>query len=94
MGLLPLPSGRGEGPEGVAPAPWPAGVEPRPRAFLSRSPDSCADGAPTDHFGRLQSEDAQPHALVLTPTEHAELLASGSAMAAAVQRDSHWLWHR
>jgi 4-hydroxy-L-threonine phosphate dehydrogenase PdxA len=33
-------------------------------------------------------------ALVLTPTEHAELLASGSAMAAALQRDSRWLWHR
>ncbi len=33
-------------------------------------------------------------ALVLTPTEHAELLASGSAMATALQRDSRWLWHR
>ena len=33
-------------------------------------------------------------ALVLTPTEHTELLASGSAMAAALQRDSRWLWHR
>ncbi len=33
-------------------------------------------------------------ALVLTPTEHAELLANGSAMAAALQRDSRWLWHR
>lgn len=33
-------------------------------------------------------------ALVLTPTEHGELLASGSAMAAALQRDSRWLWHR
>jgi len=28
----------------------------------TRSPDSFADGAPTDHFGRLQSEDAQRHA--------------------------------
>ena len=33
-------------------------------------------------------------ALVLTPTEHAELLASGSAMATALQRDSRWLWQR
>jgi hypothetical protein len=33
-------------------------------------------------------------ALVLTPMEHAELLTSGSAMAAALQRDSRWLWHR
>jgi len=33
-------------------------------------------------------------ALVLTPREHAELLASGSAMAAALQRDSRWLWQR
>jgi hypothetical protein len=29
---------------------------------------------------------------VLTPTEHSELLASGSAMAAALQRNSRWLW--
>jgi hypothetical protein len=28
----------------------------------TRSPDSFADGAPTDHFGRLQSEDAHCHA--------------------------------
>jgi hypothetical protein len=33
-------------------------------------------------------------ALVLTPSEHTELLANGSAMAAALQRDSRWLWHR
>jgi len=33
-------------------------------------------------------------ALVLTPSEHAETLASGSAMAAALQRDSLWLGHR
>ena len=32
-------------------------------------------------------------ALVLTPSEHAELLASGSATATALQRDSRWLWH-
>ena len=32
--------------------------------------------------------------LVLRPTEHAELLASGSAMATALERDSRWLWHR
>jgi len=31
-------------------------------------------------------------ALVLTPAEHGELLASGSAMAAALARDSRWLW--
>jgi len=28
----------------------------------TRYPDSLPDGAPTDHFGRLQSEDAQRHA--------------------------------
>jgi UTP:GlnB (protein PII) uridylyltransferase len=33
-------------------------------------------------------------ALVLTPAEHAALLASSSAMATALQRDSRWLWHR
>ena len=26
--------------------------------------------------------------------QHQRLLASGSAMAAALQRDSRWLWHR
>ncbi len=31
-------------------------------------------------------------ALVLTPGEHLELLASGSAMAVALARDSRWLW--
>lgn len=31
-------------------------------------------------------------ALVLTPAEHRELLARGSAMAAALARDSRWLW--
>jgi hypothetical protein len=31
-------------------------------------------------------------ALVLTPVKHRELLASGSAMAAALARDSRWLW--
>lgn len=33
-------------------------------------------------------------ALVLTPGEHADLLASGSAMAAALQRECRWLWER
>jgi len=33
-------------------------------------------------------------ALVLTPSEHADLLASGSAMATALRRDSRWLWQR
>jgi len=28
----------------------------------TRYPDSLPDGAPTDHFGRLQSDDAQRHA--------------------------------
>ncbi|MFM7169359.1 MAG: nucleotidyltransferase domain-containing protein [Cyanobium sp.] len=31
-------------------------------------------------------------ALVLTPQEHRELLAGGSAMGAALARDSRWLW--
>ena len=31
-------------------------------------------------------------ALVLTPAEHAELLAGGSAMAEALERDCRWLW--
>ena len=31
-------------------------------------------------------------ALVLTPAEHADLLANGSAMAAALARDNRWLW--
>lgn len=28
----------------------------------TRCPDSLPDGAPSDHFGRLQSDDAQRHA--------------------------------
>lgn len=28
----------------------------------TRYPDSLPEGAPTDHFGRLQSDDAQRHA--------------------------------
>ena len=28
----------------------------------TRDPDSLPDGAPSDHFGRLQSDDAQRHA--------------------------------
>lgn len=31
----------------------------------TRCPDSLPDGAPTDHFGRLQSEDAYCHARAL-----------------------------
>jgi HEPN domain-containing protein len=31
----------------------------------TRYPDSLPDGAPTDHFGRLQSEDALRHARAL-----------------------------
>jgi uncharacterized protein len=33
-------------------------------------------------------------ALVLTPAEHRELLAGGSAMAIALAADSRWLWSR
>ncbi|WP_094554576.1 HEPN domain-containing protein [Synechococcus sp. 1G10] len=31
----------------------------------TRNPDSLSDGAPTDHFGRLQSDDALRHARAL-----------------------------
>ncbi|MEB3300697.1 MAG: hypothetical protein VKN56_01870 [Cyanobacteriota bacterium] len=31
---------------------------------------------------------------MLTPAEHADLLAGGSAMAQALQRDCRWLWGR
>ena len=33
-------------------------------------------------------------ALVLTPSEHHDLLAGESAMGAALARDSRWLWQR
>ena len=33
-------------------------------------------------------------ALVLTPAEHAELLAGGSRMARELERDTRWLWGR
>ena len=32
----------------------------------TRYPDSLPEGAPTDHFGRLQSQDAIAHARALT----------------------------
>jgi hypothetical protein len=33
-------------------------------------------------------------ALVLTPAEYSDLLTSGSAMAAALERECRWLWER
>jgi hypothetical protein len=45
----------------------------------TRTPDSLPEGAPTDHFGRLQSQDALHHARAL-------LDAIGSALAAACGR--------
>jgi hypothetical protein len=36
-----------------------------PPSVCTRHPDSLPDGAPTDHFGRLQSEDALRHARAL-----------------------------
>ncbi|MCP9911063.1 nucleotidyltransferase domain-containing protein [Cyanobium sp. BA20m-p-22] len=33
-------------------------------------------------------------ALVFTPAEHGELIASGTAMARALTSDSRWLWQR
>ncbi len=34
----------------------------------TRYPDSLPDGVPTDHFGRLQSDDALSHARALVDT--------------------------
>ena len=39
----------------------------------TRTPDSLPDGAPTDHFGRLQSDDALRHARALVDALGAEL---------------------
>jgi HEPN domain-containing protein len=39
----------------------------------TRYPDSLPDGAPTDHFGRLQSEDASRHARALVDAIRAAL---------------------
>ena len=36
-----------------------------PLYIPSRYPDSLPEGAPTDHFGRLQSSDAISHARAL-----------------------------
>ncbi|MDM7937815.1 MAG: HEPN domain-containing protein [Cyanobium sp. CZS 48M] len=47
----------------------------------TRCPDSLPDGAPTDHFGRLQSLDALHHARSLVD-------AIGAAMAGAQPGDS------
>ncbi|WP_322774219.1 hypothetical protein [Synechococcus sp. CBW1107] len=42
----------------------------------TRYPDSRPDGAPVDHFGRLQSEDARRHAYALVNAFRAALAGS------------------
>lgn len=42
----------------------------------TRYPDSLPDGAPTDHFGRLQSEDASRHARALVDAIRAALASA------------------
>ena len=56
-------------PPAVAAALAPSVSDPEDRLRIldglyipTRSPDSFADAAPTDHFGRLQSDDALRHA--------------------------------
>ena len=39
----------------------------------TRHPDSFSEGAPTDHFGRLQSQDALRHARALVDAIRAAL---------------------
>ena len=39
----------------------------------TRYPDSLPEGAPTDHFGRLQSSDAISHARTLVAAIHLAL---------------------
>ena len=39
----------------------------------TRDPDSLPEGAPTDHFGRLQSQDALCHARTLIDAIRAAL---------------------
>jgi len=39
----------------------------------TRHPDSFPEGAPTDHFGRLQSQDALRHARALVDAIRAAL---------------------
>ncbi|WP_255010006.1 hypothetical protein [Cyanobium sp. ATX 6F1] len=40
---------------------------------MNRSADGLPDGAPTDHFGRLQSDDALRHARALLDAIRAAL---------------------
>ncbi|TVS01647.1 MAG: HEPN domain-containing protein [Cyanobium sp. PLM2.Bin73] len=42
----------------------------------TRYPDSLPDGAPVDHFGRLQSEDARSHACALVEAIRSALAGS------------------
>ena len=42
----------------------------------TRYPDSLPEGAPTDHFGRLQSQDALTHARALVDAIRAALAAA------------------
>ncbi|MFN7821102.1 MAG: HEPN domain-containing protein [Cyanobacteriota bacterium] len=48
----------------------------------TRSPHSLPDGAPTDHFGRLQSDDALRHARSMVCNGWACLAATAAAMLA------------
>ena len=50
----------------------------------TRYPDSLPEGAPTDHFGRLQSQDAIAHASAL-------VAAIRSALAQELKRDLRWI---
>ena len=42
----------------------------------TRYPDSLPEGAPTDHFGRLQSQDALRHARALIDAIRAALVGA------------------
>jgi predicted nucleotidyltransferase len=56
--------------------------------------DTGASGSQRERLRQLPLEELplSCDALVLTPEEHEQLLASGSRMAQALQRDTRWQW--
>lgn len=58
--------------------------------------EAGASGAQRERLRHLPLEELplSCDALVLTPEEHDQLLASGSRMAQEIERDICWLWQR
>jgi hypothetical protein len=77
MGLLRLSSRGCEGPQGPASAARPPPIGAALVETVrdpTRTPDSLPDGAPSEHFGRLQRDDAVRHARLIVDAIAAALV--------------------